>query len=145
MKKFLLVFSLIALVIVAFFLFANRSAKSSEALDVAESPSALLSDSLAIKAYYFHFSRRCVTCQAVEKVAANALTELSGGKIVLQSINLEEISDKALAQKLGVEGQSLLIVKGNQRVDLTSAGFLYAVASPDTFKERIKVAVGSLK
>ncbi len=145
MKKLFLILGLIALAIVAAFVFGKPVKKSQESLPVVESQSAVMSDSLAVKAYYFHFTRRCVTCQAVEKVAASTLTELSGGKIVLQSINLEETSDKALVQKLGVEGQSLLIVKGNQIVDLTSAGFMYAVASPDKFKERIKVAVGSLK
>jgi hypothetical protein len=102
-------------------------------------------DALKIEAYYFHFTRRCVTCQAVEQVSTDALKELYGNKIVLESINLDEKENKELAKKLGIEGQTLLFVKGDQKVDITNDGFMYARTDPEKLKEKIKATIESLK
>lgn len=98
-----------------------------------------------VKAYYFHNTRRCVTCKAVEDVAYNALKELSAGKILLKSVNLEDKANKDLVNKLGAKGQALLIVKGDKKVDLITDGFLYARTDPDKFIQKIREAVESLK
>ncbi len=98
-----------------------------------------------VEAYYFHYTRRCVTCQSVEKVSADALKELYGSKVVLKSINLDEKGTEALAKKLGIEGQTLLIVKGAKKVELTNEGFMYATTNPGKLKDKLKSAVESLK
>jgi hypothetical protein len=49
-----------------------------------------------------------------------------------------------LAEKLGVSGQTLLLVKGDQKINLTNEGFLYAVAKPDKFKDVIREKVDFL-
>jgi len=98
-----------------------------------------------VKAYYFHNTRRCVTCKAVEDVAYNALKELSSGKILLKSVNLEDKASKDLVNKLEVKGQALMIVKGDKKIDLTTDGFLYARTDPDKFIQKISEAVESLK
>lgn len=126
MKKLITLFSLITL-------FATTLAQ-------AQSP-----DASVIEAYYFHFTNRCVTCQSVEKVSGDALKELSGGKIVLKSINLDEKGNEALAKRLAIEGQTLLVVKGTKKVELTNDGFMYARTNPEKLKEKIKTAVESLK
>jgi glutaredoxin len=98
-----------------------------------------------IKAYYFHTSRRCVTCNTVEKVAAESLKELYGDKIQLQAVNLDNKENEELAKKLKVGGQSLLFVNGSKKVDITTDGFLYAVREPEKLKAKIKETVESLK
>lgn len=98
-----------------------------------------------IEAYYFHFTRRCATCQAVEDVSVETLKELYGDKVSFKSINLDEKTNTELAKKLGVEGQSLLFVKGDKKLDITNEGFLYARTDPAKFKEKIKTTVESLK
>ncbi len=98
-----------------------------------------------ITAYYFHNTRRCVTCKAVEDVAYNALKDLSGGKILLKSVNLEDEANKDLVNKLGAKGQALLIVKGDKKIDLTTDGFLYARTDPDKFIQKIREVVKSLE
>lgn len=98
-----------------------------------------------ITAYYFHNARRCVTCKAVEDVAYNTLKELSSGKILLKSVNLEDKASKDLVNKLEVKGQALMIVKGDKKIDLTTDGFLYARTDPDKFIQKIREAVESLK
>jgi hypothetical protein len=103
-------------------------------------------DSLSdIEAYYFHFTRRCETCREVERVSSDALKELYDGKIILESINLDDKSSEELAKNLKIEGQTLLIMKGDKKVELTNDGFMYAMTNPDKLKEKIKVAVESLK
>ncbi|MBG0860558.1 MAG: hypothetical protein IQL11_13740 [Bacteroidales bacterium] len=102
-----------------------------------------------IEAYYFHFTARCVTCRTIEAEAKENLevlypNQVKQGLITFQSVNLEEASGKPLAEKLGVSGQTLLLVKGDQKVNLTNEGFMYAVAKPEKFKEIINEKVDGL-
>jgi hypothetical protein len=101
------------------------------------------SSSDKIEAFYFHFTARCTTCKTIEAEAKKDLeilypNEVKQGLITFQSLNLEEAPNKTLADKLGISGQALLLVKGDQIINLTNEGFLYAVARPDKFKEIIK-------
>ena len=108
-----------------------------------------VSNSDKIEAYYFHFTARCVTCKTIEAKAKENLETLypnqfKQGLITFQSLNLEEISTKPIANKLGVSGQTLLIVKGDKKINLTNEGFMYAVVKPDKFKEIINEKVDGL-
>jgi hypothetical protein len=99
----------------------------------------------AVKAYYFHTSRRCVTCKTVEKVSAESLKELYGDKIQLKSVNLDNKENEELAESLEVGGQSLLFTNGTKKVDITTDGFMDAVRNPEKLKAKIKETVESLK
>lgn len=98
-----------------------------------------------IEAYYFHNTRRCVTCNTVEKVATESLKELYGDAIVLQSLVFEDQKNKAIVDKYKVEGQSLFLVKGNRKIDITNDAFLNAVRRPEKLKQKIKETVETLK
>jgi len=102
-----------------------------------------------IEAYYFHFTTRCTTCRTIEARAKENLESLypnqfKQGLMTFQSLNLEEAPNKNLADKLGVSGQTLLIVKGNEKINLTNEGFMYAVVKPEKFKEIINEKVDGL-
>jgi hypothetical protein len=102
-----------------------------------------------IEAYYFHFSARCVTCKTVEAQARQDIEMLypervKAGKMSFQSINLDDASSKAIAEKLRISGQTLLLVKGNQQINITNEGFLYAVSKPEKLKSIIKTKVDGL-
>ena len=102
-----------------------------------------------IEAYYFHFTARCVTCRTIEASAKENLEilypeQVKKGLITFQSVNLEESSSKPLAEKLGVSGQTLLIVKGDKKINITNEGFMYAMVKPEKFKEIIKEKVDGL-
>ncbi|WP_372947872.1 nitrophenyl compound nitroreductase subunit ArsF family protein [Mariniphaga sp.] len=99
----------------------------------------------AVKAYYFHTSRRCVTCKTVEKVTTESLKELYGDKIQLKSVNLDNKENEELAKSLEVGGQSLLFTNGSKKVDITTDGFMNALRNPEKLKEKIKTTVESLK
>lgn len=97
----------------------------------------------AVQVYYFHLNRRCATCQTVEKVALQSVNELypdavEEGKLIFKSLSYEDKANKELIRKLKVSGQSLLIVSGKDRHDITDKGFLYAVREPEKLKAEMK-------
>lgn len=100
--------------------------------------------STKVEAYYFHFSSRCVTCKTVEAEAKADIENLYGGKVTFQSVNLDDESNKALAEKFQVSGQTLLIVKGDTKINITNEGFMYARNNPEKFKSIIKEKVDQL-
>ncbi|MCF6357787.1 MAG: nitrophenyl compound nitroreductase subunit ArsF family protein [Draconibacterium sp.] len=97
-----------------------------------------------VKVYYFHATRRCATCEAVEAVTKEALKEYYGDKIPFESINREKEKDNPLVKKYKINGQTLLVVKGDKMVDLTSAAFMNARTNPDKLKSRIKATIDSM-
>ena len=97
-----------------------------------------------IEGYYFHMSTRCVTCKAVESEAKKDLEQLYGSKATFQTINLEEDASKVLADQFNISGQTLLIVIGDKKTNLTNEGFLYALKNPEKFKTALKQKVDGL-
>ncbi len=89
-------------------------------------------------------STRCVTCKTVEAEAKKDLESLYGEKVNFQAINIEDDANKVITEKLKISGQTLLIVKGDSKINLTNEGFLYAVNKPEKFKSIIKEKVDGL-
>ncbi len=97
-----------------------------------------------VKAYYFHGSRRCVTCQAVEAVSKEAIKEYYGDKVTFESINAEEKGNNTLLEKYNVTGTALLIVNGTKTVNMTNDAFLNARTNPDKLKSKLKSTIDSM-
>lgn len=102
-----------------------------------------------VEVYYFHYTRRCVTCQAVETETLKSIQQLypeqyKKGLITFKSVNLDEKTSVALAKKYNAEGQSLLIISNNKRTDLTEQGFMYAKNQPDKLKAELNKVIQSL-
>ncbi len=102
-----------------------------------------------VEAYYFHFNARCVTCRTVEAQAKADIESLypeliKSGKVSFKAVNLDESEGKLTGDKLGVNGQSLLLVKGEKKIDITNEGFMYAVNQPEKLKAVIKAKVDGL-
>lgn len=102
-----------------------------------------------VEVYYFHYTHRCVTCQAVETETIKAVKQLypeqyKKGLISFKSVNLDEKSSDALAKKCKVEGQALLVISGSKRVDLTEQGFMYARSKPEALKAELKKVINPL-
>ena len=94
-----------------------------------------------IEAYYFHFNARCETCRAVESEAKSDIETLYPGKATFQAVNMDDAAGKLIADRLKISGQTLLIVKGNKRINLTNEGFMYATTNPAKLKSIIKQKV----
>ena len=95
-----------------------------------------------VRGYYFHGTRRCTTCKAVEEVTKEILndyyaTELADKTISFESINLDEEDSKVLASTLKVSGQTLLFVSDIDTVNLTNQAFMNAVSNPLKLSEFI--------
>jgi hypothetical protein len=98
-----------------------------------------------VSIYYFHFTLRCATCMAVEENARKAIeilypNEVKSGEYSFTSLNLDETNTKEIANKLGVGGQTLLIVRGDKKIDITSAAWLAAHDS-DKMKTEVKSGI----
>ena len=98
----------------------------------------------AVKAYYFHATRRCATCEAVEKVTKQTISEKYNGKVEFVSINREKAENEAMVEKYKVNAQTLLLVKGDKKVDLTSAAFMYARNKPEKLEAKLKSTIDSM-
>lgn len=138
-KEFLLLLS------VVFISLSSSCNAQSDKGEVSES----LSKSDAVEVYYFHFTQRCATCQAIEDETKKAIEELYSEaldeeKIAFIALNLEEEDGKKMAEKLNISGQTLLVVKDGKQVNLTNDGFLYARTNPEKFREALQKAVGEI-
>jgi hypothetical protein len=102
-----------------------------------------------VEVYYFHLTTRCVTCKTVEAEARKNVEmlyadQVKAGTISFTALNLEEATGKTVGERLGVNSQTLLIVKGDQKINITNEGFLYAVSQPQKFSEVMKSKIDPL-
>ena len=97
-----------------------------------------------VEVFYFHNTRRCVTCQAVETESKDIVEKLYQDKVSFFAYNLEEEDGKAKAGELGVSGQTLLIVSGETRINVTNEGFLNARSNPEKLKQIMKEKIDPL-
>jgi hypothetical protein len=101
-----------------------------------------------VEVYYFHYSRRCAACRNVENESKRIVETLYAdlvekGEVIFASVNLEEQENLALAERCGATGQSLLVISGDQRVDITSQGFMHA-RNPQRYEQEIKKVIDPL-
>jgi hypothetical protein len=141
MKKVIWI-SIIVVALVAFLAFRPDSKA-----DVSSDAAIISADKIEV--YYFHFSRRCVTCLAVENKTQEAIVALypeaySKGKITFASVNLEDEKSKPVAERVNVTGQALIIMSGEFKKDLTAEGFLYANNNFEKLKSEIKKVMDPL-
>jgi hypothetical protein len=59
-------------------------------------------------------------------------------------VNLEDKTNNPLAEDLKVNGQALLIVKGEQQENLTNTAFMHARTNPDKLKKAIQESIDKL-
>jgi hypothetical protein len=114
-----------------------------------QKPASAVSKNGDVEVYYFHLTTRCITCKTVEAEARKNIDilyadEVKAGKISFTALNLEEATGKSMGEKLGVNSQTLLIVKGDQKINITNEGFLYAVSQPQKFADIMKSKIDPL-
>lgn len=122
---------------------------SSESKAATKNAQVKASASAKIEVYYFHFTRRCTTCQAVETESKAAISslyspQLKDGSITFKSVNLDDKTNAALAKRCKVDGQALLILGAGKRIDLTEQGFMFATTKPDRLKADLKKSIDPL-
>ena len=105
--------------------------------------------SAKVEVYYFHFTRRCATCQAVETESQKAIVALYPVQakkmlITFKSVNLDMKGTEELAKRCDVSGQTLVVMGAGKHIDLTEKGFMYALNSPEKLKAELKKAIDPL-
>jgi hypothetical protein len=103
-----------------------------------------LSTSDKVEVYYFHYTRRCATCNAVESVSKEAVSELYGEKVTFAGYNLDEEAGEVKGKELEISGQTLLIVSGETKINITNEGFMNARSNPEKLKAIIKEKIDPL-
>ncbi len=112
-------------------------------------PVILTADADKVEVLYFHLTRRCATCNAIEDVAKKTIDTqfaemVTAEKVVMKSINYETDDGRYIAQQHGITGQGLLLVAGSAKVDLTATGFMNAMSNPKKLEEEITNNINEL-
>jgi hypothetical protein len=96
----------------------------------------------------FHTTHRCKTCLAIEKTARTVVesefaNEVKAGKIVFKTVDVDDEKNIKLAEKFEASGTALFVYNGKtgQALDLTEAGFMYAVNNEAKLKEFLRNAI----
>lgn len=111
----------------------------------AQSPEPVQTETTAkVAVYYFHFNSRCAACKAVESEAQQDVKELFGEKVSFASYNLDDAAGEAKGKELGVNSQSLIAIKGDNIINLTNDGFMYARTKPEKFKKVLEEKIKPL-
>jgi hypothetical protein len=97
-----------------------------------------------VEVFYFHYSRRCATCNAVEAVSRDLVKEYENEQIVFDHFNMDEKAAEEKGKSLDVFGQTLLILGNDQRLDVTNEAFMMAKSNPDKLKKFLKKKIDSL-
>ncbi len=106
-----------------------------------------------VEVFYFHGTRRCMTCKAVGNVAKDFLEEnyakeIKSGLVAFHDINYDKAENKALAKEMNITSSSLVVKKTSGSEvsieNITNLAFLNALKSPEKLKEAIKKEVESI-
>ncbi len=86
---------------------------------------------------------------AVEEEAQNALKEIypekfKKGEIEFLSLNLEEDEGEKKAEKWEVNSQSLIVIRGDKKEDITTTAFMNARNNPEKLHEKIKEVIDNI-
>ena len=99
-----------------------------------------------VTVYYFHGDRRCTTCKAVGNVSKETVEDVfaDNPNVIFKDINIEEVENNELKDKMEMSGSGLIIYNGETKEDLTAVAFQKAVNSPKELKEKIILTVNEL-
>jgi hypothetical protein len=114
----------------------NKSSKS-EKSEVFETSKVIV--------YYFHGKKRCKTCLTIQEVAKQAIVDhfADNADVKFLEIDFSEKANEAIAEKYEVASSSLIIVSGDQHLDLTSIAFANALRNPEILTESITAEVNN--
>lgn len=100
-----------------------------------------------LEVIYFHATRRCATCNAIEDNTKKTLDLyfadlVKKGVIKMLVVNVDEKKNEALAEKYEATGSSLFLTKtvnGKEtKIDMTDFAFSYARNNPEKFKTGLR-------
>ncbi|TLX73437.1 hypothetical protein E9993_15080 [Labilibacter sediminis] len=103
----------------------------------------VVSDS-KVMVYYFHGTRRCETCQAVEKVTRETVQSVFPDQAIFTSLSRDDEKVKSMLEKYSVSGQTLIVVQGDKVKNITNEAFLYARSNPKKLQAKLTSTIESI-
>jgi hypothetical protein len=106
-----------------------------------------------LEVLYFHATRRCPTCLAIEENTRKTLDSFFAdqqkkGIIKLTVINVDDDKNKAIAEKYEATGSALFLTKTSggkeSKNDMTDFAFSYARNNPEKFISGLKDKISEL-
>lgn len=92
-------------------------------------------DTNITRVLYFHGKKRCVSCNAIEKLTKEVVDSLADPDIEMSVVDITE--QEEVAEKYQVAWSSLILDKAGRVEDLTQMGFSYAKNQPEVFKSKL--------
>lgn len=93
---------------------------------------------------YFHGKQRCITCNAIEKLAKEVVDSLANEKVVMKIIDISKKENEATADKYEVSWSALILDRNGKIENLTDMGFSYAKGQPELFKAKLTEAINNI-
>lgn len=84
-----------------------------------------------------------MTCNTVEKVAQEAVGEIYAGNpnVKFQALSTDDKANETLVEKYEITWNGLIVVQGEDYVDITQEAFASAVSNPLALKELLQAEV----
>lgn len=139
---------LLLFAITLFFALSCGNRNSSENINTSETKQfSIDSSENVINVLYFHGTQRCKTCIAVGNIAKETLDSLSlnNENIVFSEINTDDPNFSDVTAKFQISWSSLIITKGEERIDMTDFAFANAITNPEFLKAEIVKTITSLQ
>lgn len=102
---------------------------------------------------YFHATRRCATCKAIEENTRKTLdtyfsNQVKSGAIKMSVINVDDEKNLAMAEKYEATGSALFLTTINNgketKNDMSDFAFTYARNDPGKFKTGLRDKINEL-
>ena len=138
-------FTLIILSALMFLSCGNRNSSDSQVAADTGKITIETSDSV-INVLYFHGTQRCKTCIAVGNITKETIDSLYSGnnKIVFTEVDTDKPEFSEITERFQISWSSLIISKGDKKIDLTDFAFANAFKSPELLKAELEKTVNSL-
>jgi hypothetical protein len=111
-----------------------------------EEVSPTLLEGAKVHVVYFHGPQRCKTCLAIQRVASELVASeyADNPEVKFSEIDFSLAENDALAEQYEIAWSSLILVSGDQHVDLTDQAFANAVKNPDALRKIINEEIANL-
>ena len=92
-----------------------------------------------VQVYYFHGTRKCVTCKAIGQVSKELVENKYGDnkKVEFIEIDYDVPGNEELVKKFEVASSGLYVYNGKDDINLTSFAFQYAKNDPNKLRKKL--------
>lgn len=94
-----------------------------------------------VEILYFHGKKRCITCNAIERLTKEVVDSLGSDKIIMRVIDISQKENQTTADKYKVTWSSLILDRNGKVENLTEMGFGYAKNRPAEFKKKLTESI----